>query len=190
MQSPKKLHADLPLTQIAHSLGLHSWQALVSFVENLPYGRNANRYDFGLVLQEQKGTCSSKHALLRKIAEENRFDEVQQIMGIYKMTDANNPGVGDTQLSPSIGHIPEAHSYLKIDGVYHDYTNKEASYDRIRADVMEEMVINPEDVIERKVEMHRAYIEQWINENNLELDLEAVWSKREACIRRLSGSEK
>ena len=42
-----------------------SFEELIVKVKNLPYGRNANRYDFSLVLSENKGTCSSKHAFLK-----------------------------------------------------------------------------------------------------------------------------
>ena len=183
----RMLHSDRTLSKLAKALGLNTWEALVEFVEKLPYGRNSNRSDFSLVLKEKMGTCSSKHALLKSIAIENDFEEVEQILGIYKMNESNTPGVGTIFLSPQINYIPEAHSYLKINGQYFDYTNQEASYQRIANDVLHEQTINPEDVVERKVELHKSFIKNWISDLNLNLSLEEVWAARETCIKNLSN---
>jgi len=61
----------------------------------LPYGRTANRTDLSLVISEQKGTCSSKHALLKEVADLNGIKGIDLIIGIYKMSEANTPGIGD-----------------------------------------------------------------------------------------------
>ena len=50
----------------------------------LPYGRNSNPDDPLTVLTEQRGTCSTKHALLRRLAIEQRIDLVL-MLGIYEM---------------------------------------------------------------------------------------------------------
>lgn len=167
-------------------MNLTTWKELVDYVQILPYGRNSNRSDFFLVLKEKKGTCSSKHALLSSIALENEFHDVQQILGIYKMTDNNTPGVGDTQLTLTIDYIPEAHSYLKIGNEYFDYTNPRASYKRIELALLYEIKIQPQDVVEKKLRIHQDFIMQWIDEQQLDLSLDEVWAKRESCIDRLS----
>jgi len=182
-----ELHANGKFTRLAKDLGLKTWGDLVAFVEALPYGRNSNRSDFTLVLTEKKGSCSSKHALLKSIATENGFDEVEHILGIYKMNESNTPGVGEIKLTSQISYIPEAHTYLRIAGEYFDYTNQETSYGRILTDVMKEIVIQPEDVVVKKVEIHRDFIEYWIQEMELDISLEEVWKQREACIANLSG---
>lgn len=183
-----KVESNKPLSRLARSLKLSTWEDLVKHVQSLPYGRNSNRSDFSLVLKEKRGTCSSKHALLFSIALENDFNDVQQMLGIYKMTEKNTPGVGDTQLSPEIDYIPEAHSYLKIGDQYFDYTNEQSSYDRIKADVLVEFPIQPIDVVGNKIKLHQDFLRQWIAEQKLELNLEEVWKKREVCITKLSSS--
>ncbi|MBR9923092.1 MAG: hypothetical protein GYB31_19870 [Bacteroidetes bacterium] len=40
-------------------------------------------------------------------------------------------------------------------------------------------------VAEYKPRMHRAYLQQWLQTNRPELDFEAVWTWREACIAAL-----
>jgi hypothetical protein len=44
--------------------GKRDYHAAASYVQSLPYSRNSERSDYGLVLAERRGTCSTKHALL------------------------------------------------------------------------------------------------------------------------------
>lgn len=61
----------------------------IDFVKQIPYGRNANREDFSLVISENKGTCSSKHAYLKDFATKNNIPNVQLITGMYKINEQN-----------------------------------------------------------------------------------------------------
>ena len=71
-----------PLTQQIRNLGIDTWEDLLIYVKNISYGRNANREDLSLVLKENKGTCSSKHAFLKEIANLNKIPNVKLIIGI------------------------------------------------------------------------------------------------------------
>lgn len=66
-----------------------NWNELVDYVKLIPYGRNSNRSDFSLVIKENKGTCSSKHAFLKDYADKNSISNVNLYIGIFKMTEAN-----------------------------------------------------------------------------------------------------
>ena len=74
-------HIDLksedPLTNLVRLHSISTWSDLIEFTKNLPYGRNQNREDFSLLLKEGKGTCSSKHSFLKKIAELNNIGNVK-----------------------------------------------------------------------------------------------------------------
>jgi hypothetical protein len=50
-----------------------NFESLLEKVKVIPYGRNLNRHDFSLVLSENKGTCSSKHAFLKDFADKNNI---------------------------------------------------------------------------------------------------------------------
>jgi len=181
-----QLNTNMPMSKVAQDFNLDSWSELVGYVEKLPYGRNSDRSDFSLVLKEGKGTCSSKHAFLRLVAKENNLHQVEQILGIYKMNEINTPGVGQIQLTPEVNYIPEAHSYLRINGVYYDYTSPTASYQRIKDDILREIIIEPEDVVEKKFLIHKKFILEWIDELGVGLTFSEVWSARENCIINLS----
>ena len=162
-----------------------TFQETINFIKQIPYGRNANRYDFSLVLTENKGTCSSKHAYLKSFADENDIPNVKLIIGIYKMTEGNT-NIGNILSDINIEYIPEAHCYLKIDGKTVDVTSKESNFDKIKSDILEEIEIEPFQVADFKVNYHQNFIKRWLKETDSEFTFDEIWKIREQCIRNLS----
>jgi hypothetical protein len=162
------------------------FKELIDKVKNIPYGRNANRYDFSLVLSESKGTCSSKHAFLKDFADKNEIGNVKLYIGIFKMNEVNTPKLGDLLLRNNIEYIPEAHCYLKINQIPVDATTSDSFYDKIKHDIMEEIEIIPNQVSDYKVAYHKAFLKKWITETNQNNTFEEIWRIREQCISKLS----
>ncbi len=90
------------------ALGLNDFRAAACHVRDLPYGRNSDRSDNGLVLDEARGTCSTKHELLAALAREHEAP-VELKLGIYLMNGRNTPGVGPVLSSYGLDDLPEAH---------------------------------------------------------------------------------
>ena len=183
-----ELNSDLPFGKSFHNLEIHSFSDAMKYVKNLPYGRNSNRKDFALVLDEKKGTCSSKHALLKSLADENDHPKIKLILGIFKMNGINTPKVKETLEKFGIEYIPEAHNYLKINSVIYDCTTENSSEINFVQDLLEEIEINPEDVSSKKNVIHQRFLKNWCKEN--QLNFEEIWSIREQCIRDLSSNPK
>jgi extradiol dioxygenase family protein len=97
------------LTTLVTEKGIKNWSELIDFTQKLPYGRNENREDLSLVIKENKGTCSSKHSFLKKVADLNNIGNVKLILGMYRMDNLNTPKIGDTILKNGLDYIPEAH---------------------------------------------------------------------------------
>ena len=163
-----------------------NFETLIEKVKNIPYGRNANRYDFSLVLSENKGTCSSKHAFLKDFADKNEIENVKLYIGIFKMNETNTPKLGDLLSNNKIKYIPEAHCYLKINQVPVDVTTVDSFYDKIKQDIDEEIEITPNQVSDFKVTYHKAFLKNWIKETNQNNTFEEIWEIREQCISKLS----
>ena len=163
-----------------------NFETLIEKVKNIPYGRNANRYDFSLVLSENKGTCSSKHAFLKDFADKNEIENVKLYIGIFKMNETNTPKLGDLLSNNKIKYIPEAHCYLKINQVPVDVTTVDSFYDKIKQDIVEEIEITPNQVSDFKVSYHKAFLKNWIKETNQNNTFEEIWEIREQCISKLS----
>lgn len=163
-----------------------NFETLIEKVKNIPYGRNANRYDFSLVLSENKGTCSSKHSFLKDFADKNEIENVKLYIGIFKMNETNTPKLGDLLSNNKIKYIPEAHCYLKINQVPVDVTTVDSFYDKIKQDIVEEIEITPNQVSDFKVTYHKAFLKNWIKETNQNNTFEEIWEIREQCISKLS----
>ena len=186
MDTDYNLNSKDKLTELAKSIGIESWNQLTEYVKNLPYGRNKNRTNFGLVLSEKKGTCSSKHALLKSIADLNNVPNIDLVIGIYRMNEFNTPKIGTELTNNSIEYIPEAHCYLKINGNRIDLTAKKSEFKKIEKDIIQEKEIEPKQVAEFKVDYHKEFIKSWLKKTNSEFKFEQIWKIREKCIENLT----
>lgn len=173
------------LTALVKEKRIENWSDLIDFTQNLPYGRNQNREDFSLVIKEDKGTCSSKHSFLKKIADLNNIDNVKLILGMYRMNNLNTPKIGNTILESGLEFIPEAHCYLKLNNQRIDITNINSDIENLSKDILEEIEIEPEQVNTFKVDFHKEYLQNWITETEIKLKFEEVWEIREKCIKKL-----
>ena len=163
-----------------------NFQETISFVKQIPYGRNSNREDLSLVISENKGTCSSKHAYLKDFAIKNKIPNVQLIIGIYRMNEKNTK-IGTILSENNLEFIPEAHCYLKIDGKTVDITSKDTDFDKIKADLLKEIEIQPYQVADFKVNYHQNYLKNWLTETNSKFSFDEIWKIREICIQKLSN---
>lgn len=185
-KSDRILGSNDDLTRMLKEFGITNWNNLVHYVHNLPYGRNANRTDVGLVIKEQQGTCSSKHSLLKKIADLNDIENVKLIIVIYKMNGSNTPKVRNVLVKYGLEYIPEAHCYVKVNNTAIDITANDSDLDELRNDFLTEIEIEPEQVDEYKVNYHKEFIKTWAEENNSTLPFDILWSIREECIKEMS----
>ncbi len=91
-------------------------------ISNLPYKRNSDKNNIQCVFNDLGGTCSTKHAVLRKLALENKHPEIRLILGIFKMDSEYTFKIKNTLQKFNLNYIPEAHNYLKIEDEYFDFT--------------------------------------------------------------------
>ena len=163
-----------------------NWEKTINLVKEIPYGRNSNRFDFSLVLSENKGTCSSKHAFLKDFAEKNDIRNVKLLIGIYKMSEDNTPKIGKVLSENSLDYIPEAHCYLKVNDEIIDVTSTTSDFEKIKNDILEEIEIEPFQVADFKIEYHQDFIKNWILNHQIKFTFDEIWKIRERCIAQLS----
>lgn len=163
-------------------------RAAAQYVCRLPYGRNSDPGNPLIVLAEQRGTCSTKHALLRRLAGEQELD-IALVLGMYEMTDRNTPGVGPVLRRHGLSCLLEAHCYLRTGGKRIDVTRASAEH---RGEPIERFMyeeeIAPEQITHYKTAMHKKFLGKWLSDNGglSGLSFEQVWEIREACIAALS----
>ncbi len=182
-----KLNSNDKLTQLIRNKNLFTWNELTKYIKDLPYGRTINRTDLSLVIVERKGSCSSKHALLKKVVILNKVPNIKLILGLYKMNSNNTPKIGNVLNKNNIDFLPEAHCYLIVNGERIDYTSRNSDFNRIKNDVLFEKEIEPHEVAKFKVEYHKTYLKTWIKEQRIPFSFDEIWSLREQCINNLSA---
>ena len=183
------IRSTAPISARFLSAGIRDWHAALEHISQLPYGRTRKRTDPLLVLGEGRGTCSSKHALLALLAHEQQ-QPVDLMLGIYRMTEHNTPGVGPVLAAHGIDFIPEAHCYLVQRGQRIDVTRSIQAREPSFASLLHEEKITPEQVAEYKPKFHRRFLEQWLEDGNARTDtnLEQLWAIREQCIEALENN--
>jgi hypothetical protein len=156
------------------------------FVKNLPYQRNSDRSDLTSVFRDNCGTCSTKHALLKQLAIENDFDQVNLKLGIFKMNRKNTPEVAATLNKYGLGYIPEAHNYLKVGDRIIDCM-KANSNDNFAKDLLCEIEIKPDQISDFKINYHKSYLRSWLLQNpDVRFSFNEIWEIREKCITDLA----
>src|SRR5690349_8378681 len=93
------------------SLGILDFKSAAAYIQCLPYKRNKEKKVLNCVLIEGLGTCSTKHALLKQLADENNFTGLKLIVGIFKMNAINTPVIAPLLKQNDLQYIPEAHCY-------------------------------------------------------------------------------
>ncbi|MEJ6583089.1 MAG: hypothetical protein QNL61_02970 [Crocinitomicaceae bacterium] len=179
LNSPDDLTADLLES------GVVSWDDIVRSVQCFHYDRNSDRNDLNLVWYERKGSCSSKHAFLKHVADLNNLPDIELVLAFYKMNAKNTPVLGEVLEKNNLTEIPEAYCYLKVNGVELDVTTVHSDFKQYKKDIISTKSIEPKDVISNKIEWHKLYLEEWRKEKHPELDFDTLWSIREACIAQL-----
>lgn len=162
------------------------FNSALHFIRNLPYGRNSNKHNLVTVFADNCGTCSTKHALLKQLAEENNIHDVTLVLGLFRMNAVNTPAVSGTLASAKLEYIPEAHCYLKVDGKRVDVMKANSSPEHFVHDLIEEREIRPGQIAEDKVDYHKRHLRQWLDGNpGIVYTLDELWAIRERCIEDL-----
>lgn len=173
------------LTSDLLEAGVVSWDDIVRSVQCFHYGRNSDRNDLNLVWYERKGSCSSKHAFLKHVADLNGVPQIDLILAFYRMNESNTPGIGNVLADNGLSFIPEAHCFLKVKGKELDITTKQSEFKRYENDILETRVIKATDVIENKVTWHKEFMKNWSIQSQQSKSFDELWTIREACIENL-----
>ena len=167
--------------------GITDFSSALLHVQDLPYGRNSDRTNPLLVLKEHCGTCSTKHALIKLLANENEKPEVKLMLGIFKMNENNTKNVKPVLHKYNLSYLPEAHTYLKVCNKVVDITKRSFANTLFLHDLLEEEEITPIQIGSYKLARHKEFLDQWLNQNKqIHYHLQELWVIREECIEALA----
>jgi hypothetical protein len=153
------------------------------FVKQLAYGRNADKKTLTSVFTDNCGTCSTKHALLKRLGDENNIEGLKLMVAIINMNKNNSPEVSATLLKYQLNYIPEAHCYLRYKDQIIDLRKTNTAPTSFLDDLIEEIEISPEQISDYKATYHKKHLVTWLNNNkHIHFTLNEIWSIREQCI--------
>ncbi len=181
------LSLNAPLSKLLLHKGITDFQSAIAYIHQLPYGRTSDRSDYNLILPENKGTCATKHAFLKELAIENHQDAVELYIGIYQMNETNTKGVGSVLNNYNLDYIPEAHTYLKINGNLLDITRTTENTTSFEDSLLIEQQILPHQIGGYKVNWHQNFLKQWITTEQFPYSFHEIWKIREECIVALTA---
>jgi len=185
---PVVLQPAGPITAAFHLAGVCDYRNAARYVARLPYGRNVNLANPLTVFEESRGTCSTKHALLCRLAVEQDI-AVTLAVGIYEMNQRNTPGVGWVLEMNGLTCLPEAHCYLIASGKRIDVTRETVTRTaEAIARFLHEEEIAPEQIGAYKIGLHRSFLRHWMEQAGVAAThtLDQVWRIREQCIAAIS----
>jgi hypothetical protein len=177
---PTPLRRERPVSAAFLEIGPRDFRSAARLISSLPYGRNANPEHPLAVLTEGRGTCSTKHALLRRLAIEQGLDAAL-VLGIFEMTERNTPGVGKVLAKYGLTVMLEAHCYLRSGGHRVDVTRKvERKPVEAMSMFLHEGDIDPDQIGSYKISLHKKMLAAWATDQRVHgLGLEELWRIRE-----------
>ena len=182
-----EINSNNEISQLFLKNNCSDFHSASEFVRNLPYRRNLNKDNLATVFIDECGTCSTKHAVLKILTEENNQTDFKLILGIFKMNGNNTPKIKSVLETYNLNYIPEAHNYLKFKNQILDFTKKSSSENDFIKDLLEEIEIQPHQINQFKIEFHKNYLKKWLVENReIPYSLDELWKIRELCIQALS----
>ena len=181
-----KIESNQKVSEIFKAKGISDFHQAMTYVMELPYKRNNDKKNLLTVFADNCGTCSTKHALLKLLADENNFQEVKLILSFFRMNGKNTPSVNATLKKYKLEYIPEAHNYLRYHNERIDVTKANWGVSGFMNDVLLETEILPDQITDFKVSYHKDFLAKWLQENNqIPYGLEEFWEIREECIKDL-----
>ena len=170
------------ISQLCLDRGLYYLQDVIAYLKSLPYIRTSDKRDLAMVLVEERGTCSAKHALLVQLAHENGEQELRLVLCTYNITSKVHPEMADVLQQHQLRSIPEARCFIKYRGGIYNLCDHHSPK---RPDIISEIEIAPMQTVTFKKRYHMNYIENWLQIERLHKhwSYEQIWNIRETCIR-------
>ncbi len=103
------------------SLGIKNFKDACLHVHNIEYGYNSNYDDKWILFKENKGTCTTKHAVIAGLAKELGIPLYKNV-GIYKFTERITNGTNQILEKYKIPYVPMIHCFLKYKDFRFDLT--------------------------------------------------------------------
>jgi hypothetical protein len=184
------INEDYILSNAIRQRGCKSFSEACKYLSEIPYGRNTNRENPLSPLLEHKGTCTTKHHFLAQLAYENDFNDIEIMIGVFKMDGIYAPKLIPILHQFDLTYIMEAHTYLRFEGKIFDYTSKYSNENMyFRKSLIHEIQVDISQLGDYKNMIHQLYLDHQSKSksNKKNYSLTELWNIREMCIKVLGS---
>lgn len=176
-----------PVSNALIQLGIYNFEDACRYIAALPYRRNSDKRNILCLFEDLAGTCSTKHATIRKLAIEQNHEEVKLVLCIFKMDARYAPSIKPILDHYQLDYMPEAHNYLQIADRFIDLTSPHAHYAKFADKILKTEWIEFDQIQDYKIMQHQTFLQNWIADKP-HFDLADIWNIREQCIKALEHS--
>ncbi len=172
------------------ALGIATFHQACHHVHQMPYGYNSDREDLMILFKEQKGTCTTKHAVIATLAQELDLPVIKRV-GIYAMTEALVTGASAILDKYRLPYVPMLHCFLEHAPVRVDLTegNRNGKNGPISEFLFTEQVTPNVSEKEEYLIYRKALAETILNRRELEgVDLRRILQAREEGLKLLKAN--
>jgi len=103
------------------NLGIKTFRGACDYVHKIDYGYNTNYEDKMIFFKENRGTCTTKHAVIAGLAQELEIPLYKHVC-VYKFTEEITTGANDILKKFKIPYVPMTHCFLVYEKYRFDLT--------------------------------------------------------------------
>lgn len=107
----KPIRGEAPMARTFRGLGIDHFLGACRYVHQLPYGYNSDRDDLMILFKENRGSCTTKHAVIATLAAELSL-AIHKKIGIYALTEAVVDGTDRILEKYHLPYVPMVHCFL------------------------------------------------------------------------------
>lgn len=117
----KEITAKGMMSEKFLELGIRTLKEACMYVHKIPYGYNSDKDNEMILFIENKGSCTTKHGVIAKLAEELAIP-LHKKVGIYKLTEEITAGAEQIMEKYQVPFIPMVHCFLEYKEYWFDLT--------------------------------------------------------------------
>lgn len=149
------------VTQAFFSRNLGTFRQACQWIKDLPYGSNSSTEDSLILFEENCGTCTTKHGIIARLAQELGLD-VYKNLGFYRLNDEIVTGVNSLLEPHGLSFIPQIHCFLEYGKFKIDLTEGNCNGKNKTIEPYDFVVrVNPDLTRAEEEQYYLSYLDQY-----------------------------
>lgn len=143
------------------SRNLETFRQACQWIKDLPYGSNSSTEDSLILFEENCGTCTTKHGVIARLAQELGLD-VYKDLGFYRLNDEIVTGVNSLLEIHGLSFIPQIHCFLEYGKFRVDLTEGNCNGKNGTIEAYDFVVrVNPDLTCAEEEQYYLSYLNQY-----------------------------